>query len=147
PILNVMRAHKGVDYAAATGTPVHATGDAKVEFVGRKGGYGNVVMLQHNGNIETVYGHLSRFQSGLHVGSRVRQGQVIAYVGMTGLATAPHLHYEFRVNGIHQNPVTVALPRAFPLDKRTLAQFKDTATPLLAKLDAVDAHQFAKAGP
>ncbi len=147
PILNVMRAHKGVDYAAATGTPVHATGDAKVEFVGKKGGYGNVVMLQHNGNIETVYGHLSRFQPGLHVGARVRQGQVIAYVGMTGLATAPHLHYEFRVNGIHQNPVTVALPRAFPLDKRTLAQFKATEAPLLAQLDAADAHQFAKAGP
>jgi murein DD-endopeptidase MepM/ murein hydrolase activator NlpD len=147
PILNIMRAHKGVDYAAAIGTPVHATGDAKVEFVGRKGGYGNVVMLQHNGNIETVYGHLSRFAAGLHIGARVRQGQVIAYVGMTGLATAPHLHYEFRVNGIHQNPVTVALPRAFPLDQRSLAQFKATATPLLARLDDADAHQFAKAGP
>jgi murein DD-endopeptidase MepM/ murein hydrolase activator NlpD len=144
PILNIIRAHKGVDYAAATGTPVHATGDGKVEFIGKKGGYGNVLMLRHGSQYETVYGHLSRFAAGLREGAKVRQGQTVAYVGMTGLATAPHLHYEFRVNGIHQNPMTVPLPRANPLSTQVLAQFRSHAEPLVAKLDAIDANQFAK---
>lgn len=144
PILNIIRAHKGVDYAAAKGTPVHSTGDGKVEFVGKKSGYGNVLMIRHGAQYETVYGHLSRFASGMREGAKVRQGQVVAYVGMTGLATAPHLHYEFRVNGIHQNPVTVALPRANPLSSQTLAKFRSFSQPLVAELDAIGASKFAK---
>lgn len=143
PILNVIRAHKGVDYAAAIGTPVHATGDGKVEFVGVKGGYGNVLIIQHGSQYETVYGHLSRFQTGLRVGARVRQGQTVAYVGRTGLATAPHLHYEFRVNGVHQNPVTVPLPRSIPLNPQLVAQFRAQARPLVAKIEALNNRRFA----
>ena len=145
PILNIMRAHKGVDYAAPTGTPVKATGDGRIEFMGRKGGYGNVVMIKHGVHYETVYGHLSRFKSGLSVGSKVHQGQVIAYVGMTGLATAPHLHYEFRVDGIHKNPVTVQLPRANPISGRQLAQFKLSEAPLVARLDSAHPTAYASA--
>lgn len=145
PILNIIRAHKGVDYAAAIGTPVHATGDGRVEFLGQKGGYGNVLIIRHGAQYETVYGHLSRFQSGLRVGGKVRQGQIVAYVGMTGLATAPHLHYEFRVNGIHQNPVTVALPRAIPLNPQVLAGFRTQAAPWVAEIEALGARRFATA--
>jgi len=140
PILNRMRAHMGTDYAAPTGTPVHASGNGRVEFVGRKGGYGNVVVLRHGNQYETVYGHLSRFQHGLRVGAPVTQGQVIAYVGMTGLATGPHLHYEFRVNGLPVNPEKVALPRSMPLDPKTMAQFRTSAAPLVAALDHMDAN-------
>lgn len=147
PILNVIRAHKGVDYAAASGTPVHATGDGKVEFIGIKGGYGKVLILRHGNQYETVYGHLSRFQTGMHVGDRVRQGQTVAYVGQTGLATAPHLHYEFRVNGIHQNPVTVPLPRSIPLNPKLLADFRRKAQPLLSKIDDLNNRRFASLTP
>jgi murein DD-endopeptidase MepM/ murein hydrolase activator NlpD len=101
-------------------------------------------MIRHGPQYETVYGHLSRFASGLREGAKIRQGQVVAFVGMTGLATAPHLHYEFRVNGIHQNPVTVALPRANPLSSRVLAQFRSRAEPLVAQLDSISASKFAK---
>ncbi len=137
PILNIIRAHKGVDYAAATGTPVHTTGDGKIQFMGRKNGYGNVVVVRHSGQNETLYAHLSRFKPGLNVGSKVRQGQIIAFVGSTGLATAPHLHYEFLVNGIHKNPITVALPRAVPLNAQALAKFRRETMPLVAKIDAL----------
>lgn len=140
PILNRMRAHMGTDYAAPIGTPVHASGNGKVEFIGRKGGYGNVVVLKHGPTYETVYGHLSRFQRGLHVGSPVQQGQVIAFVGMTGLATGPHLHYEFRINGMPVNPEKVALPRGGLLSARELASFRSHAQPLIAALDDIDAH-------
>jgi murein DD-endopeptidase MepM/ murein hydrolase activator NlpD len=138
PILNMMRAHTGTDYAAPIGTPVHASGNGRVEFIGQKGGYGNVVILRHGAQYETVYGHLSRFQSGLHTGSPVQQGQVIAYVGMTGLATGPHLHYEFRVNGMPVNAEKVILPRSMPLEPKVLAQFRNTAAPLLTALDTID---------
>lgn len=140
PILNRMRAHMGTDYAAPTGTPVHASGNGRVEFVGQKGGYGNVVVLRHGNQYETVYGHLSRFQKGLRAGNPVTQGQVIAYVGMTGLATGPHLHYEFRVNGMPVNPEKVILPRSMPLDSKTMARFRSSAAPLVAALDSIDAH-------
>lgn len=123
PILQTMRAHKGVDYAAPIGTRVKASGDGVVEFVGSKGGYGNVVVLQHNNKISTVYGHLSGFAPGLHAGTKVSQGEVIAFVGMTGLATGPHLHYEFLLNGEHRNPVTVALPSAEPIPSNYKAAF------------------------
>jgi len=148
PILNRMRAHMGTDYAAPIGTPVHAAGNGRIEFMGRKGGYGNVVIIRHGPKYETVYGHLSRFRRGLHAGSKVEQGEVIAYVGMTGLATGPHLHYEFRVNGIPVNPVTVTLPRANPLPPQQLAAFRSEVAPLLADLDQIDArHAYASASP
>ena len=137
PVLQHWRAHKGVDYAAPTGTRVKAVADAKVSFVGKQGGYGNVVVLQHAGGISTVYGHLSRFASGLRVGQKITQGEIIGFVGMSGLATGPHLHYEFRVHGVHRNPLTVALPTATPLPVDMLADFSRHSEPLLAQLDLV----------
>lgn len=137
PILNKIRAHRGVDYAAPIGTPVHAAGDGKVLFRGRKGGYGNVVILQHGGNITTLYGHLSRFGR-YKVGSRVRQGDVIAYVGMTGLATGPHLHYEYRINGVHRNPRTVVLPPADPVPAEYRKDFEASTAGLWRQLDNLE---------
>lgn len=136
PILNRIRAHKGVDYAAPIGTPVHAAGDGHIIFAGVMGGYGNVVQIEHSRSVVTVYGHLSRFASGTRTGAHVNQGQVIAYVGMTGLATGPHLHYEYRVNGVFKNPQTVALPGAEPIDSRWHDDFLARSAPLLATLDA-----------
>ena len=135
PILNLIRAHKGVDYAAPVGTPVHAAGDGRVRFAGVRGGYGNCVEIEHSRSIVTLYGHLSRFAHGTRVGAHVTQGAVIAYVGMTGLATGPHLHYEYRVNGVFRNPQTVSLPAAAPIDARWRADFLSHSAPLLATLD------------
>lgn len=135
PILNTWRAHKGVDYAAPIGTQVKAVADATVAFVGTQNGYGNVIMLQHAGGIMTVYGHLSRFATGLRKGQTVAQGSAIGYVGMTGMATGPHLHYEFRVHGEHRDPLKVALPTSIPLNAATLADFRKQAQPLIAQLD------------
>jgi murein DD-endopeptidase MepM/ murein hydrolase activator NlpD len=136
PILNMIRAHKGVDYAAPIGTPVKAAGDGKVRFAGVKGGYGNVVEIDHSRGIVTVYGHLSHFAKGTHVGEHVTQGSIIAYVGMTGLATGPHLHYEYRVDGVFKNPQTVVLPSAEPIDARWHDDFVARTTPLLGLLVA-----------
>jgi murein DD-endopeptidase MepM/ murein hydrolase activator NlpD len=136
PILNRIRAHKGIDYAAPIGTPVRAAGDGRIHFAGQMGGYGNVVEIEHSRSIMTVYGHLSRFAKGARVGGHVAQGTVIAYVGMTGLATGPHLHYEYRVNGVFKNPQTVPLPEAAPIDSRWRDDFQARATPLLASLEA-----------
>lgn len=135
PILNRIRAHKGVDYAARSGTPIMAAGDGKIIFRGRKGGYGNTVIIQHGSAYSTLYGHMSRFKSGQRTGSRVRQGDIVGYVGSSGLATGPHLHYEFRINGVHRNPVTVELPKAEPLPKEELAAFKTSIQPLQARMD------------
>ena len=135
PILNRIRAHQGVDYAAPTGTPVRAAGDGRIRFAGVKGGYGNLVEIEHSRSIVTVYGHLSRFARGTRVGAHVTQGDVIAYVGMTGLATGPHLHYEYRVNGVFKNPQTVVLPGAEPMDARWRADFLAHSAPLLASLE------------
>ena len=135
PILNTIRAHVGVDYAAPIGTPVKAAGDGHVLFAGVRGGYGNLVELDHSRGITTVYGHLSRFAHGLHPGQHVSQGEVIAYVGMTGLATGPHLHYEYRVNGVFKNPQTVKLPEALPIDGPLRADFLAKSAPLLASLN------------
>jgi murein DD-endopeptidase MepM/ murein hydrolase activator NlpD len=135
PILNLIRAHKGTDYAAPMGTPVRAAGDGRVTYAGPKGGYGNVVEIDHSRNITTVYGHLSRFAKGTRAGARVTQGQVIAYVGMTGLATGPHLHYEYRVNGVFKNPQTVPLPDASPIEARFREDFLAKSAPLLATLE------------
>ena len=134
PILNLIRGHMGTDYAAPIGTPVHAAGDGHVSFVGQRGGYGNAIVLSHGANISTLYGHMSRFARNIHVGTRVQQGEVIGYVGMTGLATGPHLHYEFLTNGVHRNPQTVQLPGAEPLRAQDLQRFRDMAAPLLADL-------------
>jgi len=139
PILNTLRAHQGVDYAAPNGTPVKSAGDGKIIFRGVKGGYGNTIIVQHGGNITTLYGHLSRFNKQFQNGTRVRQGQVIAYVGQSGLATGPHLHYEYRKNGVHLNPRTVKLPNADPLSPSQKAEFLRTAAPLIAQLDRTPA--------
>jgi len=136
PILNTIRAHKGVDYSAPIGTPVRAAGDGRVTFAGRKGGYGNVIEIAHARGVVTVYGHLSRFAKGMRAGQRVAQGAVVAYVGMTGLATGPHLHYEYRVNGVQKNPQTVSLPSAEPIDPAWRADFDTRATLELAALEA-----------
>lgn len=146
PVLHRVRAHKGVDYAARTGTPVKATGNGQVTFLGRKGGYGQVVILQHGDRYETVYAHLSKFRSGMAEGSTVRQGDVIGYVGQTGLATGPHLHYEFRVDGIHQNPLTAqAATNSIPVKATELAEFKSQVQDPLAKLNLIKAKSlFAK---
>jgi murein DD-endopeptidase MepM/ murein hydrolase activator NlpD len=134
PILNLIRGHMGTDYAAPTGTPVHAAGDGRVSFAGRRGGYGNAVVLTHGSNVSTLYGHMSRFARNTHVGTHVQQGDVIGYVGMTGLATGPHLHYEYLTNGVHRNPQTVQLPGAEPLHAEALQRFRDLAAPLIAAL-------------
>lgn len=137
PVLKKWRSHKGVDYAAPTGTPIRATGAGRVVFRGWKGGYGRVVIIKHGSKYTTLYGHMSRFNSKVVAGTRVKQGQVIGYVGQSGLATGPHLHYEFRVNGVHRNPLTVKLPKSQPLPKAELARFRQVSNPLLAKLDAL----------
>lgn len=139
PVLKRWRSHKGVDYAAPKGTPVKATGNGKVVFRGKKGGYGNVIFLRHGGKYTTVYGHLSRFAKGLKKGKAVKQGQIIGYVGSTGLATGPHLHYEFRVHGKHQNPLTIKLPKSIRLPKSELARFKKITAPVVAQLDELRA--------
>lgn len=143
PILGKMRAHRGVDYAAPSGTPIRAAGDGKVIFRGKQNGYGNVVILQHQGKYTTLYGHMSRFASE-KIGQRVSQGQVIGYVGMTGLASGPHLHYEFRVSGTHRDPLTVTLPKEEPLPPTELANFRRNASPMLAKLKLVEAVRLAR---
>jgi murein DD-endopeptidase MepM/ murein hydrolase activator NlpD len=134
PFLQTWRAHKGVDFAAPTGTPVHATGDGRVTTAGRQNGYGNVVILQHNGGFSTVYAHLSRFAAGMKPGARVSQGDVIGYVGQTGWATGPHLHYEFRVNNEQRNPMTIALPVAQPLPAAALGGYLERVSVLSAQL-------------
>ena len=135
PILNKVRAHKGVDYAAPKGTPVKSVGDGKVVFKGRKGGYGRVIIVQHGTKYSTLYAHLNSYNKKTKVGARVKQGQTIGYVGMSGLATGPHLHYEFRVNGVHRNPLSVKLPAAEPLPKKFMADFNNHSETLLSQLD------------
>lgn len=137
PILGVCRPHRGVDYAAAIGTPIKAAGDGKIVFRGWKGGYGRAIIIRHGTKYSTLYGHMSRFKGGLHSGSRVKQGQIIGYVGQSGLATGPHLHYEFRVNGVHRNPLTVKLPQAAPIPAAYKQDFQTKTHALLAQLDAV----------
>lgn len=136
-LVGVTRPHRGVDYAAATGTPILATGDGKVDFAGTKGGYGRTIVLSHGGKYTTLYAHMSRYRKGIKRGKRVKQGDVIGYVGMTGTATGPHLHYEFRINGVHRNPLTVSLPKAQALNKKYRADFEQKSQPLLAQLDSL----------
>lgn len=146
PILGTMRMHKGVDYAASSGTPIMAAGDARVQFIGKQNGYGNVVVLDHGRGYSTLYGHMSRFGK-IHAGERIPQGTVIGYVGMTGLATGPHLHYEFRVNGQQRNPTTVTMPPPEPLHGAQLAAFRAQTAPVLAKMESVEKVMYAEAEP
>lgn len=145
PVLGLTRAHKGTDYAARTGTPIKSAGNGKIIWRGKKGGYGNCVIVQHGGNITTLYAHMSNFRKGQKNGSRVQQGDVIGYVGQTGLASGPHLHYEFRVNGVHKNPQTVKLPHASPIDQAERAKFLTVAEQTLAQLELYKATQLASA--
>lgn len=144
PILNKWRAHKGTDFAAPMGTKVKVTADGIVAVVGRQSGYGNVIMVNHQGRYTTVYGHLSRFAKGLHKGQHVAQGEVIGYVGMTGLATGPHLHYEFRVGGQQHDPLRVALPDAKPIDSADYSAFQPVANDLVARLNLLRNANLAK---
>ena len=147
PVLNRVRAHKGIDFAAPSGTPIKAAGAGRILSRGRSGGYGNAVVLAHKNGITTLYGHMSRFAKGQKVGDSVAQGQVIGYVGMTGLASGPHVHYEYRVNGVHKNPARVTMPKADPIPESLMADFRAQTAPLLARLDppTTPAVQVAKA--
>jgi len=143
PILNKIRAHKGVDYAAPRGTPIKATGDGKVLLAGRRGGYGNTVIIQHGNTYRTLYGHMQGFAKGIQTGSNVRQGQVIGYIGTTGLSTGPHLHYEFQVNGVHVDPLGQKLPMADPIAKSEKQRFMQQSQPLMARMDQEKATMLA----
>lgn len=134
PLLHIARAHQGVDFAAPRGTPIKATADGKITFMGYKGSYGNAIMLHHGGAYSTLYGHMMSFATGLRRGAFVHQNQVIGYVGSTGLASGPHLHYEFLVNGVHRDPLTVALPSSRPISPSYRAEFLSKARAMMAKL-------------
>jgi murein DD-endopeptidase MepM/ murein hydrolase activator NlpD len=140
PLSGIIRAHKGVDYAAPTGTPIWAAGDGRIEFAGRKGGYGNAVIIDHGRGITTLYGHMSRFDNSARNGRSVRQGEIIGYVGATGAATGPHLHYEYRINGEYKNPATIPLPRT-EIPSQYLAEFRSQAETSLAKLELTSGTQ------
>ena len=135
PMFRTWQAHKGLDYAAPAGTRVRAVGDGIVEFVGAKGGYGKAVVVRHHGQYATLYAHLSRFPAGLHRGARVAQNDTIGFVGQTGWATGPHLHYEFQVAGQARNPLSIAMPAAQPVPAQQLPEFRVHAAPLIARLD------------
>jgi murein DD-endopeptidase MepM/ murein hydrolase activator NlpD len=135
PILNKIRAHKGVDYAAPRGTPIKAAGDGKVVLAGRSGGYGNTVVIQHGSRYRTLYAHMQGFAKGVRNGTSVKQGQIIGYIGTTGLSTGPHLHYEFQVNGTHVDPLSQKLPMADPIAKSEKARFMQLSAPLMARMD------------
>ncbi|WP_434605217.1 peptidoglycan DD-metalloendopeptidase family protein [Pseudomonas sp. Z4-7] len=135
PILNKIRAHKGVDYAAPRGTPIKAAGDGKVLLAGCRGGYGNTVIIQHGNTYRTLYGHMQGFAKGVKTGGSVKQGQVIGYIGTTGLSTGPHLHYEFQVNGVHVDPLGQKLPMADPIAKSERTRFLAQSQPLMARMD------------
>ena len=137
PILNRIRAHRGVDYAASIGTPVKATADGKITSIGRNGGYGRTVEMKHGSNYGTLYAHLSRYARGMKKGKNIAQGQIIGYVGKSGLATGPHLHYELRVNGLHKNPLTVNFPNAETVAEKNLAEFKKVTSPLISQLGKI----------
>lgn len=144
PIHKTWRAHKGTDYAAPTGTRVKATADGVVDFVGKQNGFGNIVVLRHQQRYTTAYAHLSRFASGLKRGDRISQGQIIGFVGSTGWATGPHLHYEFRINGVQQNPLSVALPTVQPLGKVQQARLRDQSRGYLTQLKLLQSNRLAQ---
>lgn len=137
PVLGRVRKHDGVDYAARTGTPIVAAGDGRISFAGWKNGYGRTIIVDHGRGYSTLYGHMSRLGKA-KTGARVSQGQTIGYVGMSGLASGPHLHYEFRINGAHRDPLKVTLPKPEPLPRSELARFRMQTAPMLAKLQLID---------
>lgn len=145
PILKLWRAHNGVDYAAPPGTPVLATAEGRITWLGRNGGYGNMVVLDHGGDYSTLYGHLSGFPANLKAGQHVGQGDIIGYVGKTGLATGPHLHYEFRVNGRHKNPLTFELPAGDAIDPAEHENFLRVAREWVTQLQLIGARHLAAA--
>lgn len=138
PVLGTVRAHRGVDYAAPTGTPIKAAGDGRITFAGWRSGYGRTVILDHGNGVTTLYAHMSRFSS-YKTGARVSQGNTIGYVGASGLASGPHLHYEFRVHGVHRDPLTVTMPKPEPLPAAQLARFREQTQPMLARLQQMQA--------
>jgi murein DD-endopeptidase MepM/ murein hydrolase activator NlpD len=144
PISNVWRQHTGIDYAAPMGTPVRTTADGVVDFAGVKNGYGNCVIIKHQGVYSTLYGHLSAFAAGLKRGQRVEQGRLIGYVGMTGWATGPHLHYEFRVGDHATNPLTAALPEAPPIARAELGAFRAVAMRFDRQIDLLRVSEGAR---
>lgn len=135
PVLNKIRAHKGVDYAAPRGTPIKAAGDGRITLAGRHGGYGNAVIIQHGQRYRTLYAHMNGFAKGIRSGTNVKQGQIIGYIGTTGLSTGPHLHYEFQVNGVHVDPLSQKLPMADPIASSEKARFMQLSKPLMAQMD------------
>jgi len=143
PVLHRFRAHRGVDYAAPRGTPVKVTANGRVTFVGRKGQLGKAILVQHIGKYTTVYGHLNKYARGIKSGISVRQGQIIGYVGSTGLATGPHLHYEFRINGVHKDPLKVKLPQAQSIAARYRPDFQRKTQKLLAQLNVLSRTKLA----
>lgn len=143
PILNKIRAHKGVDYAAPRGTPIKAAGDGKVVLAGRKGGYGNTIVLQHGSRYRTLYAHMQGFAKGVRTGGSVKQGQIIGYIGTTGLSTGPHLHYEFQVNGTHVDPLSQKLPMSDPIARQEKQRFLQMSKPLMARMDQEKATMLA----
>ena len=134
PILLTWTAHRGIDYAAPTGTRVRTTGDGVVSFAGWQNGYGNLIIVQHPGKYTTYYAHLSGFASGIRKGARVAQGDFIGFVGQTGMATGPHLHYEFHINGMQHDPLRIVLPEAVPITRELRAAFDAHSTPLTHQL-------------
>ena len=135
PILHKIKAHNGVDYAAKRNTPVKASGDGVISFIGRQSGYGRTVEIKHGGNIKTLYAHLERFNTKLKVGSKVKQGEIIAFVGDSGQATGPHLHFEFWQGEIRSDPVKVKLPSAKPINNAQRNEFEDLLALNLNKLN------------
>jgi len=143
PIIHQWRAHKGIDYGAPVGTRVKSTGDGVVEFAGNQGGYGRLVVIRHQSSYKTAYGHLSGFANGMRKGVRIAQGDVIGFVGSSGLSTGPHLHYEFRVNDVHRTPLAMALPEAPPLAAQQLGRFNALAQPQTDRLDLIKSSNLA----
>ncbi len=146
PVLNTLRAHKGTDYAAPTGTPIKAAGDGKVVFAGRKGGFGNCVIIQHGSRYQTLYAHLSKFNRSARVGRSIKQGQVIGYVGSTGRATGPHLHYEFRVDGVHRDSLRVKLPKADSIPSQEKAAFRQKSQSMVSWLNSYNENEDNRIG-
>ena len=143
PVLKKWRAHKGVDYGAPKGTPIMATADGVISHIGRKGAYGKAIVINHGKSYSSLYGHMKGFRKGLKNGGRVKQGQIIGYVGSTGLATGPHLHYEFRIDGKHVDPLAVDLPRSLPIDSEELSEFIAASEKWIRRLDALQGQPIA----
>ena len=149
PITGNVRQHKGIDFAAPTGTPIQAAADGTIQFAGWQNGYGNFIVVKHWGVYSTAYGHMSRIAPGMRKGRKVSQGDIIGYVGSTGMSTGPHLHYEFRVNNVQQNPLKLDMPNAHPLTARDMVRFKANLADMQHRFALMDAggHQQVAQNP